>query len=230
MGLSTIVGRTYKKKGERTVAELRRIERLRKLQRGMLYYKSRQRSFGKAMRLLSKLTDKMNLPKSVSEEASYIYRKALESKLIKGRTIPAMVCASIYGACRNLQVPKTLEDVSNACGIGKERIARNYRVLVEQLGLEAEPIDPAKALSGIVAKLFVSEKASRKALEMIRKAQEVSIAVGKHPASLAAAAIYVACIATGERRTQKEVARAADVSEVTLRKRSKELGKLINRT
>jgi transcription initiation factor TFIIB len=228
MGLATYVGKTYGKRGKEATAE-RRIARMRELQRRMFYYKSRQRSLAKAIKLLSKLSEKMHLPRSVTEGAVHIYRRAVEKRLIKGRTIAAMVSASLYAACRDFHIHRTLDDISNVSGVSKERIARNYRILMEYLDLEAEPLDPAKALSSIAAKLSVTEKTKRKALQIIRKAQELSIAVGKNPMTLAAAALYIACILAGERRTQKDVAHAAEVSDVSLRVRSKELQRLINR-
>lgn len=226
MGLATYLSKTYKKRAKRTAAEKKRIERIRRLQRRILFYKPRQRSLAKAANLMTKLIDTLHLPRSVAEDASYIYRKALDKRLIKGRTIVAMVAASLYAACRNFGVHRTLEDMATASGVGKERIARNYRLLVEELGLETALVDPAKALSSIAAKLSVSEQIMRKALEMVRKAQESSIAAGKNPIALAAAALYIACIAAKEKRTQKAVAKAAGISDVTLRTRSEEIKKL----
>ena len=46
---------------------------------------------------------------------------------------------------------------------------------------------------------------------------------GKDPTGLAAAAIYIAGIIEGERRTQREIAETATVTEVTVRNRYKEL-------
>lgn len=229
MGLATYLGRTYKERARRTAAEKRRMERIRKLQRRMLYYKPKQRSLAKAADLLSKLTDKLYLPKRVTEDAAYIYRKALDRKLIKGRTIAAMVSASMYAACRNFGVHRTLEDMATVSGVRKERIARNYRLLVEQLGLETGLVDPAKALSSIATKLSVTERTKRKALEIVRKAQESSIATGKNPMALAAAALYIACVVAKEKRTQKEVAKVAGISDVTLRTRSRELKRFLGR-
>jgi transcription initiation factor TFIIB len=228
-GLTTYVGRTFREAAKYAAAQRKEIEKIRKLQKGMLYYKSRQRSLAKAFRLLSRLTDKMQLPSPVIEDAAYVYRKAAEKRLIKGRTIKAMVCASIYAACRDLNIPRTLEEISKYCGVSKGRIARCYRLIIQQLGFEAEAIDPARALPIIAAKLEVSERTTRKALELIRKAQEMSIAVGKNPKGVAAAALYVACKLEGKRKKLIEVSRAAEISDVTLKNRSKELAKLVNR-
>ena len=45
---------------------------------------------------------------------------------------------------------------------------------------------------------------------------------------LAAAALYVACVMNGENKTQKDVAEAAGVTEVTIRNRYKGLKSSLN--
>ena len=45
---------------------------------------------------------------------------------------------------------------------------------------------------------------------------------------MAAAAIYIASVQCGERRTQREVAEVAGVTEVTIRNRYKELTEKLN--
>ncbi len=45
----------------------------------------------------------------------------------------------------------------------------------------------------------------------------------KRPSGLAATVLYMACVKTGEHRTQKEVAQAAGITDVTLRNRFKDL-------
>jgi len=47
--------------------------------------------------------------------------------------------------------------------------------------------------------------------------------VGKAPMGLAASALYLACLMNGEERTQKMLAEASGVTEVTIRNRYKDL-------
>ncbi|HIP63507.1 MAG TPA: transcription initiation factor IIB, partial [Archaeoglobus profundus] len=63
----------------------------------------------------------------------------------------------------------------------------------------------------------------KKAIEIIKKAEEKELTSGRGPTGVAAAAIYIASILCGERRTQREVAEVAGVTEVTIRNRYKEL-------
>jgi Transcription initiation factor IIB (TFIIB) len=54
-------------------------------------------------------------------------------------------------------------------------------------------------------------------------AENKDLTSGRGPTGVAAAAIYIASIALNERRTQREVAEVAGVTEVTIRNRYKEL-------
>jgi transcription initiation factor TFIIB len=62
----------------------------------------------------------------------------------------------------------------------------------------------------------------------LKKASETRTSAGKEPMGLAAAALYVACVMEGENKTQKDVAEAAGVTEVTIRNRYKGLKAILN--
>ena len=81
----------------------------------------------------------------------------------------------------------------------------------------------SQCVSRIASKAGLSKKTSRRALVILKRAEESGISAGKDPASFAAAALYVACILEGEDKTQKDVAEAAGVTEVTIRNGYKDL-------
>src|ERR687886_703611 len=161
--------------------------------------------------------------RAVIEKAAYVYRKALEKGLVRGRSISALVAAALYAACRDTETPRTLKDIANASNIKKKDVARCYRLLIRELDLKMPVVDPVKCVARIASKAGLSEKTKRKALEILKKAEEGKISAGKDPMGLAAAALYVACVMNGENKTQKDVAEAAGVTEVTIRNRYKGL-------
>jgi len=65
----------------------------------------------------------------------------------------------------------------------------------------------------------VEEIASR----ILAVASELKLTSGRGPTGIAAAASYIASLLTGERKTQREIAEIAQVTEVTIRNRYKEL-------
>lgn len=60
-------------------------------------------------------------------------------------------------------------------------------------------------------------------MQIIGVATDLRLTSGRGPAGIAAAATYIAGLLCGEHRTQGEIARGAQVTEVTIRNRYKEI-------
>ncbi|GBC74125.1 hypothetical protein HRbin05_00158 [archaeon HR05] len=225
MGLATVIGPIDKDASGKPLSTAIRstIERLRTWDSRSQVHEPLDRNFRQAFSELDRLKDKLAVGESVIEKAAYIYRKALEKGLVRGRSISALVAAALYAACRDTETPRTLKDIANASNIKKKDIARCYRLLIRELDLQMPVVDPIKCVSRIASKAGLSEKTKRTAIEILKRAEEAKISAGKDPMGLAAAALYVACVMHGENKTQKDVAEAAGVTEVTIRNRYKGL-------
>jgi transcription initiation factor TFIIB len=205
----------------------RNFYRLRKLNlRSRL--DSKNRNLLKAMSELDRVTDKIHLPKSIKEKAAVIYRRALEEGLVKGRSILAIVTASLYAACRLTETPRSLEDLADKTLMKKREIARSYRLLLRKQKLKM-PIDTSsKYVSKIASETDLETKIEFKAIEILEQARKIKATTGKNPRGIAAAALYMASQLEGGKVTQKELAKASDVTEVTVRNRYKELKEKLN--
>ncbi len=225
MGLATVIGPIDKDASGKPLSTAIRstIERLRTWDSRSQVHEPLDRNFRQAFSELDRLKDKLAVGESVIEKAAYIYRKALEKGLVRGRSISALVAAALYAACRDTETPRTLKDIANASNIKKKDIARCYRLLIRELDLQMPVVDPIKCVSRIASKAGLTEKTKRTAIEILKRAEEAKISAGKDPMGLAAAALYVACVMHGENKTQKDVAEAAGVTEVTIRNRYKGL-------
>lgn len=225
MGLSTVIGRTDRDAGGNTIAsDMRfRMERLKKWDNRSQRHSPTERNLQQAFGMLVKIKDRMGLPDSVVEKAAYVYRKAQEKKLIRGRTIGSVLAASVYIASRQMGVLRTLDDVSANSDVKPKDVGRSYRLLVSRLDLQVPMIDPTKYVAKVANHISISERTKRKAIAIISEAQQKGISVGKDPMGIAASVLYLAGQATGEPKTQAEVARAAGVTEITVRNRSREL-------
>jgi len=179
------------------------------------------RNFRQAFSELYRLKDKLALSDSVLEKAAYIYRKALEKKLVRGRSISGMMGSALYAACREVETPRTLKEIADTMNIKKGDLAACYRLLVNELGLKMPVVDSVQNVARIASKIGLSEKTKRYAIELLRKAEEEKISAGKNPMALAATALYISCVKMGVRRTQRDLAEAANVTEVTIRNRYK---------
>lgn len=225
MGLSTTISPIDKDASGKPLSPYVRstIERLRTWDSRSQVHEPLDRNFRQAFSELDRLKDKLAVGANVIEKAAYIYRKALEKGLVRGRSISALVAAALYAACRDTETPRTLKDIANASNIKKKDVARCYRLLIRELDLQMPVVDPIKCVSRIASKAGLSEKTKRVAIDILKRAEEAKISAGKDPMGLAAAALYVACVMHGENKTQKDVAEAAGVTEVTIRNRYKGL-------
>ena len=228
-GLATIINPMNKDSSGKPLSSSMKssIERLRTWDSRSQVHESIDRNFKQAFSELSKLKDKLAISNAVFEKAAYIYRKALEKSLVRGRSISALIAAALYAACRDTETPRTLSDVGNASNIKRKDIARCYRLLHRELDLKMPVVNPIQCLARISSRLVVTEKAKRYAAKLLKINQENKESAGKDPMGLAAAALYLSCVKNGEIVTQRDVAEAAYVTEVTIRNRCKGLKELL---
>ena len=224
-GLNTIINSINKDASGKSLSpKMRRnLNQLRMLDRQSQTRASIDRNFIKAFTKLNGLKHKLVLSNEIIEEAAYIYRKAVERRLVRGRSISAMIAASLYAACRNSKTPRTLKDVAEASNIEKKEIAFCYRLIFNELELKMPVVNSIQCIARISSRLEITEKTKRQAIKILRQAQEIEFSAGKDPMGLAAAALYLSCMKNGEERTQQEFENAANITKVTIRNRSKDL-------
>jgi transcription initiation factor TFIIB len=199
------------------------IYRLRKWQRRVRISDATERNLAIALSGLDRLASSMSLPRTVRETAAMIYRKAALKRLIRGRSIEGVSAAALYAACRQCNVPRTLDEISKTSRMSRKDIGRTYRYISRELGLKMMPTSPQDYIPRFCSELKLSSDVQAKTLEIIKGAVDQELTSGRGPLSIAAAAIYIAAILCGERRVQREVAEVAGVTEVTIRNRYKEL-------
>jgi transcription initiation factor TFIIB len=176
--------------------------------------------------MLLKMKEKLSLSEAIVEKAAYIYRKALEKKLVRGRSILALIAASLYAACRESGTPRTIKEVSDAIDIRRGDLAASYRMLLQELELKMPVVDSVQCIARIASQIGLSEKTKRYAMKILKKAEQDQSSSGKDPMGLAASALYLAGLKLGEKISQKQVAVASGVTEVTIRNRCKGLKSL----
>lgn len=203
----------------------RQMWRLRKWHIRTRIHESKARNLMHAMNELERLTQKLHIPASVKETASVFYRKALNKNLVRGRCIASITAAALYAACRFTKMPRTLKEIAEASSKDKKEISRCYRLLLRRLDIKMPLDDPLGYLMKIAEKADASPKTQGLAARIVREAKRKRITSGKDPSGLAAAALYIASQINKEKLTQTEISKAANVTEVTIRNRKKELRK-----
>ncbi|MFL6329771.1 MAG: transcription initiation factor IIB family protein [Nitrososphaeraceae archaeon] len=225
MGLSTVIGRTDRDASGKKIDVIMHttMQRLRKWDSRAHIRTSSDISLIQAFNDLDILKDKLALPDVVVEKSAYIYRKAKSNGLTRGRTISGLVAASTYIACREMSTPRTLKDIAAAANINPKHLAKTYRLLLIELDIKVPLADQTKCIAKVANKANLSEKTKRQAIKIMDEITEKQISAGKNPMGFAATILYLSCLKTGENKTKVDIARAAGVTEVTLRNRSKEL-------
>lgn len=189
---------------------------------------SLERNLRIALRELKRLSSQMELPGHVERAAAQIYRRALKKDLIRGRTINGIMAASIYLASKHNGLPYSLKDFTEPACLDLKILSRFVRALIIQLEMPYASVNFSAIVSRLAQKLNLSMPTQRVAIEILKISQEKGLTLGKNPAGLAAAALYIAGLKTRERRTQQELAIASKTTPVTIRNRFKEMIKQLN--
>ncbi|MFH1682532.1 MAG: transcription initiation factor IIB, partial [Candidatus Woesearchaeota archaeon] len=182
-----------------------------------------ERNLKVALAELKRVSSFLKLSKSVEEEAARIYTLAVQKGLVRGRSMESVVAGALYAACRRHEVPRTLDEMGEASGIEKKEIGRTYRFVTRELGINILPSNPADYIPRFASALNLSADTQTRAMEILEQARDIELTSGRGPTGIAAAALYVGSLIHGEKRTQREVADVAGVTEVTIRNRYKEL-------
>jgi len=228
-GLSTTMRIDSNASGRPLSAKTRRqMWRLRKWHIRSRTHTSESRNLMQAMSELENLSEKLHISSFIQETAAVIYRKALSADLIRGRCIAAIVAAALYAACRLTRTPRTLKEVAEVSIRDKKEISKCYFLLIHRLKMKMPIPDPLDYISRIGEKTGISGETQGLAAKILRKAKQKRLTLGKDPTGIAAAVLYIACHLKGEEMTQMDIAAAANVTDVTLRNRKKELMKKLD--
>ncbi|EGG41535.1 transcription factor TFIIB cyclin-related protein [Candidatus Nitrosarchaeum limnium SFB1] len=217
-GLSTVIGINKDSSGNTLSSKTKyEFNRLRTWDQ-----RSKSRStvaLSKAFTLLNAMKTKLGIPDNVIENAAYIYRKAVNSKLTRGRTMASLISASLYAACRENNIPRTLDDIADAGNIERRILSRDLRTIIKKLGLKLNQYDTSSFISKISNNMNLKEKTKRDAFDILKRCELKEITAGKHPVAQAAASLYIACMINNEKISQKKFSSEAGVSDVTIRNR-----------
>ncbi|ENN95712.1 transcription initiation factor IIB [Methanocaldococcus villosus KIN24-T80] len=224
-GLSTVIDWRNKDSYGKDISANKRAQlyRLRKWQRRIRVSDASERNLTFALSELDRIASKLGLPRHVREHAAKIYRNAVEKGLIRGRSIEGVVAAAVYAACRKCKIPRTLDEIAEVSRVDRKEIGRTYRFLARELGIKLTPTNPIDYVPRFASELGLPGEVESKAIQILKKAAEKGLTSGRGPTGVAAAAIYIASVLLGCRKTQREVAEVAGVTEVTIRNRYKEL-------
>lgn len=224
-GLSTEISWDDRDSNGRTLNRHNRTKfyRLRKLHKLSKTSSTREYNVVRALRDITTRGNKMGLARDVIETAAYVYRKAQHNNITRGRSIACISAASIYIACRQCHVPRTLDEVSKAFELRRRDVSRTFNCIIRMLKIQLPLASPENYITRLCGQLHLNGKTQKLVKELLNEASEKGLINGRSPLAIVGALIYIASIVTHEKRTQAEIATAANVTEVTIRNRYKEL-------
>jgi len=228
-GLSTVI-RVEKDAAGRPLSPKvkQQMWRLRRWQTRSKVHASQSRNLMLAMSELQRLSEVLHMPSSVHDMAAIIYRKALNEGLVRGRSIGGMVAGSLYASVRFTKVPRTLKEIAEASQRTQKEIARSYSVIVRNLDMRMPVDDPTYYVTKVAEKAKVSSDVEGLAINLMNEAKRRYATTGKDPSGLAAAILYLSARMLKEKATQAQLAKAANVTEVTVRNRKRDLMKSLS--
>jgi len=227
LGLSTVIGKSNKDFSGKTIVNASMqviIERIKAWDYRTQTRSSKGQSRKYAFRQLNRLKEKLALPSPVLEKAAYIYRKAQQNDIIRGRTRTGAMAACVYIACREAIIPRAFDEVAEVSNIRRKEMWKAYRAIVSELDLKVPLIDPVRCLVKLANKIGVSEKVKRYGIDYMKQVIDSNISAGRDPMGLAATVLYISCQNFGNvDKSQKYFADTAGISDVTVRNRRQEL-------
>lgn len=184
-----------------------------------------EKNLALCLEYLMEISVDLSLPKEAVEKASFVYKKIIEKKLVKGRSMKALAATAVYIGSKEYGLALTTKRVANISGISSRKITRFYRTLAKEISFVPKP----SSVIGCVADLserLQSSKPTITVMEKIAKELQYSkLLRGKDPTGVACAAIYISSFLTGDRRTRRQIAETARITEQTIRVRCREIEK-----
>ena len=197
--------------------------RMRKWQKRSRVSNATERNLSMALAELDRMASRIGLPKAVREASAVVYKKCVEARLIRGRSIEGCAAASLYIACRQCGVPRTLDEICEVSRTGRKEVGRTERFILRELKIRLPVPRPVDYLSRFASELGMDASTELIARRICEKLEEMEMDSGRGPCGLAASSLYIAGVMNDQRRTQREIAQVCGVTEVTIRNRYKEI-------
>ena len=172
---------------------------------------------------LKRIGSNLNLPIHVKEEGMRLYIEAFKSKLLRGRSINAMVAACLYIACRRKVIPRTLQEIIEEASSSAKDVRRSVSTLIREFNIKTQSTDPLSLIPRYISDLGLDSEIGILTHNILSAYISKFSISGKDPKGLCAGAIYLACRIRNLEITQQKIVGTIGVTEVTLRSRYKEL-------
>ncbi len=164
---------------------------------------------------------KLGMPQAVGDRAMIMFDRFRHT--LRGRRLADLVAATLYMACREHGVTRSMKEVAMAVNANRRGAKRAYTILHKSMDATLPVQDSAGFATRLASDLGLPEKTARRALKILEQLDASGRAEGRSPITLSAYAIYAALDGT-EGVTQRRIAQSAGITDVSLRLLNKAFG------
>lgn len=187
---------------------------------------SDERSLVSGLRELRDVAAAVELSQPIRERAAYWYRKTVQNGLLKGRSIEGFAAACVFLSARERRHPMTLSRLAPYSPLSESKIRNHVSILRIEFEPSIPPARPQDFLPRVVSELEFDPDVEHRAGGYLTRATDEELHIGKHPAAIAATAVYAAATDLDLPVNQQAVAEAADVSAVTISRHYQDIREL----
>ncbi|MDC0886121.1 TFIIB-type zinc ribbon-containing protein, partial [Nitrosopumilus sp.] len=155
------------------------MNHLRKWQQRVRVSTPKERRLANVLSKMGETCESLNLSKNVLETTSMIYRNLDGHIEVKGKSVACITAATIYMACKQCDVVRSLEEICRGIVPAKDvksktkLAARYYRTMVMEMGaLKAPVLTMDKYISKIANMTQTEVRVERLALEIAEKTKD----------------------------------------------------------
>jgi transcription initiation factor TFIIB len=186
-----------------------------------------ERSVVRGLREVRSISAGIELPTPMRERAAYLYRRCAGNGLLVGRSIEAFAAAGVFIAARERHYPATVDRLAAHSPVSASSIRHHVHVVKEKLDVTAPPAHPRDFLALVASRLDVGPSVERSAAQYLERITAEEVHIGKHPAAVAATAVYVAANEAGDDLMQAAAANAGNVSVVTISRHTQDIQSIV---
>lgn len=213
--LGTIIGtENVKKNGY----EFQRIRRYQMFQ-SMPY---KERSLLHVMESLNTSASNNGIPASIIEDAKMMYKTISDQKISRGDNRNGLIASSVYMSCKTNNVPRSAKEIAKMFNLNITTMTKGCKKFHDIMKLTTKSSDPYDFIVRFCSKLN-KQDIIELSQYVIKKAEEHSIVSENAPPSIAAGCIFLVSVCCNIGITKKDIAKACEISEVTINKCYKKL-------
>ncbi len=197
----------------------------RKWQKLLRVSDSTEESLATVLLEITRISQCISLPEETLKLSLGVYKTIIQANLTKRTPAKVLAATIIYIACRQTGIARSLNEIAHIANISAGKMRHTHNTLTKQLTSMSRPTTPSTYVRKLSTSLFEQEKTIEAAEKIMQCLKDQNFVQGKNPVGLAASVCYIASILTGEKKTQREIAEIARVTEATLRTRHKQIAK-----